>query len=46
MSFKETYISKTDKENNPTSKKKVISDDAFAIGVMLDEINFRLSRLG
>lgn len=45
MNFSEKYISKSDKINNPTSKKKEISDDAFAVGEMLDEICFRLSRM-
>jgi len=44
MDFSNKYISKTDKITNPTSKKIELSDDAFAIGEILNEICFRLMR--
>ena len=47
MAFKDKYQSKSDSQTNPDPKKKVISDDSFAIGEVLDEIMvqiFRMSR--
>ena len=40
MSFKDKYKTKDD----PNPDKKVLSDDAFAIGELLDEISLQLFR--
>ena len=44
MEFALKYISASDKQADPKSKKKVISDDAFAIGEMLEKIQIELFR--
>jgi len=44
MEFALKYISTSDKQADPKSKKKVISDDAFAVGELLDQIRIQLFR--
>ena len=44
MEFALKYISASDKQADPKSKKKVISDDAFAIGELLERIHIELFR--
>jgi hypothetical protein len=44
MAFKEKYISKSDAQANPGHGKKEISDDAFALGEVLDEIMIQIFR--
>ena len=45
MEFSEKYISTSAKLLDDKSTKIVISDDAYAIGEMLKEVAFRLSRV-
>jgi len=44
MDFKERYVSETDKTLEPTTKKRVISDEAFAIGELLQAIIYKLEK--
>ena len=45
MEFNEKYISVSDKLLDAKSEKTVISDEAFAIGDLLNKIAFKLGRL-
>jgi hypothetical protein len=49
MKFTDKYISQTEAAIANLDNKAIISDDAFAVGEVIDElintINFRLSRL-
>ena len=38
MEFKEEYTNTTEKGKMENKKKKIISDDAFAIGEMIDRL--------
>lgn len=42
--FNDTYISTSDKLIDDKSEKKVLSDDAYAIGDLLDKIRIQLFR--
>lgn len=44
MAFSEKYISKSDNTAHPDPKKKEISDDAFAVGEIIEEISMQIAR--
>jgi len=44
MEFKNRYCSTSDKDKPENKEKKALSDDAFAIGEMLDEIRIQMFR--
>jgi len=43
--FSEKYISVTDKAIDAKSTKTVLSDDAYAIGEMLEKVSMQLFRV-
>lgn len=43
MSFKQKYISMSESKVHPDPKKVIISDDAFAIADLLDQIRIKLN---
>ena len=45
MNFTEKYISKTDATIANPDNKVVLTDDTFALGELLVDLNFRLSKL-
>lgn len=45
MEFSKKYISKTDKAFDMTSEKKVISDDFFALGEVIDNLIIEIKSL-
>jgi hypothetical protein len=42
MGFKDRYISETENQTNPDPKKVVLSNDAYAVGEMLENIFIEL----
>lgn len=46
MSFKENYCDETDKTKPENKDKKIISDDAYAIGEILDNILKKVTQTG
>lgn len=46
MEFIEKYVSVSEKDKPENKDKKIISDDAFALGELLSELNKRLEWLG
>lgn len=45
MRFKEKYTNTKDKDKDENKDKTVLSDDAFALGELLDTISIKLTNI-
>lgn len=45
MEFQDKYISKTDKEKDPESKKQVLADDVYALCESIDNLSSNIKSL-